>query len=223
MFQNLPHGYLAVQHRTVRPDDLDVHVPHRYKVTHLTLPAGGHGGGPLLDDLAAPLLGKGLLALARPAYHPVLAGGLKNLQPDACQKGHGAQQGYPAGGVSCGLEWCKQEQLLPRQLPDCPRLSSAQEEVHGAVPQPRLYLLWIGTEQGSDIPAVAGQHHLPQTVAAGEQVVQIPVQEGLDAPLPPARVHSSPKAIQARLSPAVSTPGSRPATQPYQLPDGGVH
>ena len=148
---------------------------------------------------------------------------LKNLQQDACQKGHGAQQGYPAGGVSCGLEWCKQEQLLPGQLPDCPRLSSAQEEVHGAVPQPRLYLLWIGTEQGGDIPAVAGQHHLPQTVAAGEQVVQIPVQEGLDAPLPPARVHSSPKAIQTRLSPAVSTPGSRPATQPYQLPDGGVH
>ena len=42
-------------------------------------------------------------------------------------------------------------------------------------------------------------HDLPQPVAAGKQVVQIPVQKGLDAPLSPADVHLLKKLLQPRL------------------------
>ena len=109
LFQELTHRHLAVQHLIVRPDDLDVQIPHRHKVPHGPLLARLHGGGPLPGDLPAPLLGIGSLSLSGAADDreahvahslPVHPRGLVDLQQDVGEEGHGPQQGHPVGAVS---------------------------------------------------------------------------------------------------------------------------
>ena len=109
------------------------------------------------------------------------------------------------------------------QLPGLPRLPPAQPEVQGGVPLPGLHLLRVGAQHRRHVPPVPGEHNLPQRAAAGEEVVQIPVQEGLHPPLAPAGVHLLPEGVQLLLGLFLPADGAHPAAQPHQLPHGGLH
>ena len=232
LFQDLTHRHLAVQHLIVRPDDLDVQIPHRHKVPHGPLLARLHGGGPLPGDLPAPLLGIGSLSLSGAADDreahvahslPVHPRGLVDLQQDVGEEGHGPQQGHPVGVLCLRLKRGEQQQLLPGQgLTGSARAPGTQLKVQGRVPLPDLHLLRSGAQQSGDLPALAVQHQFAHPPPAGEHGVQIAVQKGLDAPLSPPGGDSTEEPLQPRLGGGLPALHRHSAGQPDQLPDGRV-
>ena len=231
LLQNLAHRHLAVQHLVVRTDDPDLHIAGSHKVPDGPVPGCLHGGRPLPCHRLAPLLGHAVLISL--AHHskahishslPVLARSLENFQQNIHHKGHGPQHGHSVRSIRLRLEGCKQQKLLPGQLPHTAiHVPHAKSKVQRGTPLFDLQSAHIAAQQGGDIAAPLPGHDLAHRSAAGEHGVQIAVQEGLDAPLPPSGIHRFQETVHPLLRLLVPAHHRQTTTQADDFDDGRVH
>ena len=117
----------------------------------------------------------------------------------------------------------EEQQLLIGELHHLSQLVPGPEgEVHAALPLPDLHIRDAGAEQGGDAPGPRLRHDLAHRPSADQHGVQIALQKGVDAVLPPARGHRPQKFPQPPLRLRVLTADRHAPGEAYDLVDGGV-
>ena len=114
----------------VRSDHLDVHVAHGDKIAHPAVPPRLHGCGPLPGDLAAALLGHGLLQgrvprLVDTASARCPSAPSSSPSPGRCSAGFRSGRAWTAADHAVGaahfrLKGGEEQQFLPGQPRSCP-------------------------------------------------------------------------------------------------------
>ena len=105
-----------------------------------------------------------------------------------------------------------------------PRLiGPADHKVQRVLPLPDLQKIGPAAYQRGDIPSSRLRHDLTDGFSIGQKRVQIAVQKGIDAELPPPGGHRVEKAAQLRIRGSVGAVGVHAAAHAHQLVDGRVH